>query len=224
MWAFKTREISHSLKSHKDLATPGLHSWTEAVDWRHLPILAALKFDMVPSTPQGTASAAVCHGSSHLTWHLLAEELVTSALESSSIFKVQPSPSWRSVPHLYLQCFCSPNPFVPISNSYWTSPEKNLLVDPWMNCLLNHPPKQKWWKTPMTWPAPSAQGPCLSANFPCNTLNSKWPGTQLFTSEAAEFLNLSFTIFGSDTSPLLGAVLCIADVYQHPWVLLTRCW
>lgn len=57
----------------------------------------------------------------------------------------------------------------------------------------------------------------------CNTINSIWPGMQLFIPESAEFLNLSIIIFRSDKSLLLGVVLCLTDVNQHPWILLTRC-
>lgn len=88
-----------------------------------------------------------------------------------------------------------------------------------MNGLMTEPPsKEEIWKTCMTSPVASAQFPCLSVNFPCNTVNSIWPGTQLFISESAELLSLGVTIFGSDNSQLLG-LSCALQMFSSIPVL-----
>jgi len=86
-----------------------------------------------------------------------------------------------------------------------------------MNGLVAEPPsKGEMMGTPMTSPVASTQFPCFPVNFPYDTVNSMWPSTLLFTSKLSEFLNPGIIMFGSDNSLLLGAVLCIMNVQQHP--------
>ena len=84
-----------------------------------------------PRPPQGAVSAAVRHCPPHFTWHPQMYELVTSASESSSTFKLPTftpamiCPKPASAKLLFTQ---------PPSREFQfllDCPEKNLLIDPW---------------------------------------------------------------------------------------------
>ena len=144
---FKTQEISYKVWASNfswKIIRVRPH-WACILGWGQLPgATACFGSSEVCQGPQGAVSAAICHCFPHLTWHLQGHELVTFPSESSPTFMVPTFTPTMTWPKPASQCFCSPNLFPLISNSYWTSPEKTLLIDPWRDSLLKHPPKQRW--------------------------------------------------------------------------------
>ena len=139
------------MENHKGKATLGLHSWMG-----ELPgATAYFGCAKVCQGPQGAVSAAICHCSLHLTWHLQVHELVIFPypryqLPSATVLFTSPGicrcmnllpfPTHVYGPNLHPNndltqtCICNafvhPTSSPTTSSSYWTSPEKNLLIDP----------------------------------------------------------------------------------------------
>ena len=141
---FKTQEISHKVwaSNFSWKITRGRPHWACILGWGNclepLLILAVPKFARVPRELYQLPSATVLFTSPGIC----------------RCMNLLPFPTHVYGPNLHPNndltqtCICNafvhPTSSPSISSSYWTSPEKNLLIDPWRDSLLKHSPKQKW--------------------------------------------------------------------------------